>query len=129
MSVFLYMRYDYVAVAVALIALLVAIYAVVTQPPAYTPPPTASATVKLIDSITVDVPGAYTVELGWIHIKDAPAVVELYANYTYIWFLLDGVRYGNPVITTLQPGNYTVSAIIAVYGNATKINISYKVVG
>jgi hypothetical protein len=79
--------------------------------------------------VIVDTPGAYTVGLGWIYVKDAPAVVELSANYSYVWFLLDNVRYGNPASAVLQPGNHTVSAIIAVYDNGTKINISYKVVG
>jgi len=123
------LKSERVAVAVALIALVIAVYALITQPKPYTPPPTASATVKLIDGVTVDIPGTYTVDLGWIHIKDAPAVVELSANYTYIWFLLNGVKYGNPAVATLQPGNYTVSAIVAVFSNGTKINISYKVVG
>ncbi len=122
-------RYDYIAVAVALIALLVAVYALVTQPKPPEPPPTASVKVKIVNQIAVDHPGTYAVDLGWIHIKDAPAVVELSANYTYIWFLLNGVKYGNPAVTALQPGNHTVSAIVAVYGNATKINISYKVLG
>jgi hypothetical protein len=123
------LKSDQIAVAVALVALLVAIYAVVTMPKPYQPPPTASATVKLVDNVAVDAPGAYTVGLGWIYVKDAPAVVELSANYTYMWFLLDGVRYENPASAILQPGNHTVSAIIAVYDNGTKINISYKVVG
>jgi len=123
------LRTDQVAVAVALVALIVAIYAVVTQPKPYQPPPTASANVKLVDRVVVDMPGTYTVNLGWIYIKDAPAVVQLAANYSYTWFLLDGVRYGNPAQAVLQPGNHTVSAIIAVYGNGTKINIDYKVVG
>ena len=122
-------RYEqYIGLVVAFVALLVAIYALATQPK-YQPPPTASASVKLVDSVIVDVPGTYTVNLGWIYIKDAPAVVELSANYTYVWFLLDGVRYGNPATATLQPGNHTVSAIVAVYGNATKININYRIVG
>jgi hypothetical protein len=120
---------DRLAVAVALVALLVAIYAVVTMPRPYEPPPTASATVRLVNSVTVDTPGTYTVDLGWIHIRDAPAVVELSANYSYVWFLLDGVRYGNPASAALQPGNHTVSAIVAVFSNGTKININYKVVG
>lgn len=123
------LKSEYIAIAVAFIALIVAIYAIVTQPPPYSPPPTASATIKLVDSIAVDVAGVYAVDLGWIHIKDAPAVVELSANYTYVWFLLDGVRYGNPAVAALRPGNHTVSAIIAVYGNATKININYRVLG
>jgi len=123
------MRSEYVAIAVALVAMIVAIYALITQPKPEPPPPTASATVKLIDSITVDLPGTYTINLGWIHIKDAPAIVELSANYTHIWFLLNGVKYGNPAVATLQQGNYTVSAIVAVFSNGTKINISYKVVG
>jgi len=122
-------RYYMVAVAVAVVALIVAVYAVATQPKPYQPPPTASATVKLVDKIAVDVPGVYTVNLGWIYVKDAPAVVQLVANYSYTWFLLDGVRYGNPAQAVLQPGNHTVAAIIAVYSNGTKINIDYKVVG
>jgi hypothetical protein len=123
------LKSDQIDVAVAIVALLVAIYAVVTMPKPYQPPPTASATVKLVDNVIVDTPGTYTVKLGWIYVKDAPAVVELTANYTYVWFLLDGVRYGNPASAVLQHGNHTVSAIIAVYNNNTKINISYKVVG
>jgi hypothetical protein len=123
------LKSDSLAVVVALVALLVAIYAVVTMPKPYEPPPTASATVKLVNSITVDTPGTYTVDLGWIHVKDAPAVVELSANYSYVWFLLDGVRYGNPATATLQVGNHTVSAIIVMHDNATKININYRVVG
>jgi hypothetical protein len=122
-------RYDYVAVAVAFIALLVAVYALVTQPKPPEPPPTASVKIKLVDKVVVDYPGTYAVDLGWIYVRDAPAVVELKANYTYIWFLLNGVKHGNPATAVLQPGNYTVSAHIIVYGNATKINISYKVVG
>jgi hypothetical protein len=118
-----------VAIAVALIALIIAVYALITQPKPYTPPPTASATVNLADVVVVDMPGTYAVDLGWILIKDAPAVVELSANYSYVWFLLDGVKYGNPAVATLQPGNHTVSAILTVFSNATKINISYKVVG
>jgi hypothetical protein len=123
------LKADQIAVAVALIALLVAIYAVVTMPKPYIPPPTASATVKLVDQIVVDHPGVYTVNLGWIYVRDAPAVVQLSANYTYTWFILDGVQYGNPASAVLQPGNHTVAALIAVYSNATKINISYRVVG
>jgi len=119
-----------IAVAVSLIAMIVAAIALVGYYELRSKPsPTASATVKLANSVYVDMPGAYTVDLGWINVKDAPAVVELSANYTYMWFLLDGVRYGNPAVATLQPGNHTVSAIIIVYVNATKININYKVVG
>ena len=120
-------RYEqYIGLVVAFVALLVAIYALATQPK---PQPAASATVKLVDRISVDVPGVYTANLGWIYVKDAPAVVQLSANYSYVWFLLDGVRYGNPAQAVLRPGNHTVSAVIAVYGNGTKINIDYKVVG
>jgi hypothetical protein len=120
--------HQHVALVVAVVALLVAVYAVITQPKPYQPPPTASVTVKLADQIAVDYPGVYKADLGWIYVRDAPAVVELSANYTYIWFLLDGVRYGNPAVAVLRPGNHTVSAHVVVY-NATKINISYRVVG
>jgi len=120
---------ELIAVAVAFVALLVAIYAVVTMPKPYQPPPTAKVNVNLASQVVMNTAGAYTVNLGWIYVKDAPAVVQLYANYSYIWFLLDGVRYGNPATIELQPGNHTVAAIIAVYRNATKININYSVVG
>ena len=123
------LKAEYVAVVVALIALIIAIYALVTQPPHYSPPPSASATVVIADRVVVETPGVYTVSLGWIHIKDAPAVVELSANYTHIWFLLNNVRYSNPAVVTLQPGNYTVSAIVSILNNGTKINISYRVLG
>jgi len=120
---------EYIAVAVALIALLIAIYALVTQPAPYNPPPTASATVELVDRLTVNMPGTYVIDLGWIHIRDAPAVVELSANYTYIWFIFNGTRYGNPAFIALQPGNHTVSAIIVIERNGTKININYRILG
>jgi len=123
-------RYEqYIGLIVAFVALLVAIYAVTTQQKPYQPPPTASATVRLTDNVVVDVPGIYSVNLGWIYVKDAPAVVQLTSNYTHIWFLLDGKMYGNAVNALLAPGNHTVSAVIAIYGNGTKINIDYKVVG
>ena len=70
-------RHYMVAVAVAVVALIVAVYAVATQPKPYQPPPTASATVKIADKVAVDRPGTYNVRLGWIYVKDAPAVVQL----------------------------------------------------
>ena len=122
-------RYYMVAVAVAVVALIVAVYAVVTQPKPYQPPPTASATVKIADKVAVDRPGTYSVRLGWIYVKDAPAVVQLSANYTYIWFLLDGQMYGNAVNALLAPGNHTVAAIVSVARNGTVIDIKYTVAG
>ena len=116
----------YAAVAIAVIALVVAAYAVAAMP---RPPPTASATVKLADRVVVDCAGTHQVTLGWIYVKDAPAVAELRANYTYFWFLLDGDIYGNPATAILAPGNHTVSAIIAAYTNGTKVKIEYKIVG
>jgi len=118
-----------IAIAVAFVALLVAIYAVVTQPKPYTPPPTASATVNLASQISVAVPGTYTVNLGWIYVANAPAVVQLSANYSYIWFLIDGKMYSNVANVLLSQGNHTIAAIVSVAKNGTKINISYNVVG
>jgi len=106
----------------------VAVYAVVPMPKPYTPP-TATATVNLANQVFVGMPGVYTVNLGWIYISNAPAVVSISSNYSYTWFLLDGIKYDNPATVTLQPGNHTVSAIIAVYRNGTNININYSVVG
>jgi hypothetical protein len=120
---------ELIAVAVALVALLVAIYAVVTMPKPYQPPPTASATVKLASQISVAYPGTYNVGLGWIYVANAPAVVQLSANYSYIWFLIDGKMYSNVANVLLTQGNHTVSAIVSVVQNGTVINISYNVVG
>jgi len=122
-------RYYMVAVAVAVVALIVAVYAVATQPKPYQPPPTASATVKIADKVVVDRPGTYNVRLGWIYVKDAPAVVQLTSNYTYIWFLLDGQMYGNAVNALLAQGNHTVAAIVSVARNGTVIDIKYNIVG
>jgi hypothetical protein len=129
MSVAVSRHTELIVVAVALVALVVAVYAVVTMPKPYQPPPTAAATVNLVNQISVNMSGVYTVNLGWIYISNAPAIVNISSNYSYIWFLFDGVRYGNPAMVTLQPGNHTVSAIIAVYRNGTNININYNVVG
>jgi hypothetical protein len=118
-----------IAIAVAFIALIVAVYAIATMPKPYQPPPTASATVKLANQIAVDYPGTYTVNLGWIYVANAPAVVQLSANYTYIWFLIDGKMYSNVANVLLAQGNHTVAAIVSVARNGTKINISYNVVG
>jgi hypothetical protein len=118
-----------IAIAVALIALIVAVYAVATMPKPYTPPPTASATVNLVNQISVAYPGTYEVNLGWIYVANAPAVVQLSANYSYIWFLIDGKMYSNVANVLLSQGNHTVSAIVSVMQNGTKINISYNVVG
>jgi len=122
-------RASMVVVAVAVVALIVAVYAVATMPKPYQPPPTASATVKIADKVVVSRPGTYEVRLGWIYVKDAPAVVQLTANYTYIWFLLDGQMYGNAVNALLAPGNHTVAAIVSVARNGTAININYKIAG
>ena len=118
-----------VAVALAVLSLLVAVYAVATMPKPYQPPPTASVTLKLADRVAVDYAGTHQVRLGWIYVKDAPAVVELKANYTYFWFLLDGANHGNPAVTTLLPGNHTVDAIIAAHANGTKVKIEYRILG
>jgi hypothetical protein len=119
----------YAAVAIAILALIVAAYAVATMPKPYQPPPTASETVKLADKVVVDYAGVHHVNLGWIYVDKAPCVAELKANYTYTWFLLDGVQYGNPATAILAPGNHTVSAIIAAYANGTKIKVEYRIVG
>lgn len=124
-------RADIAAIAIAVMALVVAAYAIAVMPRPQPPPalPSANATVRLADVVAVDYAGVHQVRLGWIHIKNAPAVVELRANYTYFWFLLNGANYGNPATAVLQPGNYTVDAVIAVYANGTKIKIDYRVVG
>ena len=124
----------YAAVAIAVLALVVAAYAAMRPAQVVKTnqtglPPSASATVNLASAVTLDAPGAYRVPLGWIYVSDAPAVVQLRANYSYTWFLLDGVNYGNPATAVLTPGNHTVDAIISAVQNGTKIKIEYAVLG
>jgi hypothetical protein len=120
----------YAAVAIAIVALVVAAYAATRPAPETAPlPPTASVTVRLVDAVTVDAPGAHRVGLGWIYVDRAPAIVQLSANYSYVWFLLDGVYHGNPATAILTVGNHTVDAVISVTANGTRIKIDYKVLG
>jgi hypothetical protein len=119
----------YAAVAIAVLALVVAAYAATRPAPAPELPPTASVTVRLANTVAVIAPGVHRVGLGWIYVDRAPAIVQLSANYSYAWFLLDGVYHGNPATAVLQPGNHTVDAVISVTANGTKIKIDYKVLG
>ena len=135
-------RVSFVALAVAVIALIVAAYTVATMPKATnthsgnttvtttvvasTPPP--NVTVSLRDSVTVDWVGLNKVTLGWIY-TTGPCIVELHGSGDYeIWFLVDNKYYGNPSVVVLDSGNHTIGAYINALGPG-KINISYRVVG
>jgi hypothetical protein len=135
-------RVNLVALAVAVIALIVAAYAVASIPKSNThgnntavvtttvvassPPP--NVTVSLRDSLTVDWVGLNKVVLGWIH-TTRPCIVELRGVGDYeIWFLVDNKYYGNPAVVVLDSGNHTIGAYINALGPG-KINISYRVVG
>ena len=119
--------YVYAAIGIALLALLVAAYAIMSMPKPYQEIH-ASVTVRLPSMITVDYPGTAFVDLGWIYVDKAPAVITLRANSTAAWFYLDGVGYGNPATLTLSPGNHTVALLAYVPQNGTKIKIEYQVV-
>ena len=135
-------RANLAALAVAVIALIVAAYAVasipktsthggntttvVTTVAASSPPP--NVTVSLRDSVTVDWVGLNKVALGWIH-TTGPCIIELRGVGDYeIWFLVDNNYYGNPAVVVLSEGNHTIGAYINALGPG-KINISYRVVG
>jgi len=119
--------YVYAAIGIALLALLVAAYAVMSMPKPYQEVH-ASVTVRLPSTVTVDYPGTVFTNLGWIYVDKAPAVVTLTANSTAAWFYLDGVQYGNPATLTLSPGNHTVALLVVVPKNGTNIQINYQVV-
>jgi len=137
-------RVSLVALAVAVMALAVAAYtiSVVSKQPTATkqpPAPVPNVTVNIVDSVTVDAPGTYTVKLGLVR-NDAPVVVEFSASCApttrayctpnnTITFLIDGIYYGNPAVALLDKGDHVVDAIVYVYDNATKFNIFYKVLG
>jgi hypothetical protein len=136
-------RANLVALAVAVMALIVAAYAVASIPKtsnthggntttvtttvvASSPPP--NVTVSLRDSVTVDWAGLNKVVLGWIY-TTGPCIVELRGVGDYeIWFLVDNNYYGNPAVVVLSGGNHTIGAYINALGPG-KINISYRVVG
>jgi hypothetical protein len=119
--------YVYAAIGIALLALLVAAYAIMTMPKPYQETH-ASATVKLPQTVYVEYPGTAFVDLGWIYVDKAPAVVTLRANSTTAWFYLNGVNYGNPATLTLEQGNHTVALLVYVPVNGTKIKIEWQVV-
>jgi hypothetical protein len=119
----------YAAVAIAVIALVVAAYAAARPAPQAQPLPSASVSVRLADRVVVDYAGVHRVPLGWIYVSGAPVVVQLAANYSHAWFMLDGIGYGNPAVAVLQPGNHTVEAIIYAAANGTKVKIEYRVAG
>jgi len=136
-------RVNLVTLAVAVIALIVAAYAVASIPKAsntkssntttvtttvVASPPPPNVTVSLIDKVVVNVSGLHYVKLGWIY-TDAPVVVELRGSGDYeIWFAVDNNFYGNPALAVLDKGNHTVAAYVNVLGPG-KININYRVVG
>ncbi len=119
--------YVYAAIGIALLALLVAAYAVMSTPKPYSETH-AAVTVRLPQTVYVEYPGTAFVDLGWIYVDKAPAIVTLKANSTTAWFYLDGVGYGNPATLTLSPGNHTVALLAYVPQNGTKIKIEYQVV-
>jgi len=142
-------RVSLVALAVAVLALIVASYTVAVKQPAGSsttvtvvketttvvasstpPPPPPNVVVRLANTTVINTPGTYQVTLGWIY-TDAPVVAELRASGTAngtLWFLIDGIYYGNPALATLDKGNHTIGAIVFV-ANATNIKIYYRVVG
>jgi len=125
-------RSGLVALVVAVLALIVAAYAVASMNKLHitVKQVVPNVTVKLIDSVVVDVPGVRQVWLGWVY-TDAPVVAEFRAYGTpngTLWFLIDNTYYGNPAVATLDAGNHTVAAVVAVNGTA-KIKITYRIVG
>jgi hypothetical protein len=115
-----------VAVAIAAAALIVAVWVALSERPPQ--PPVAKVVVKIADRITVDRPGTYAVNLGWIYVRDAAAAVHLTSDYEHIFFVIDGKMYGKAANVVLAPGNHTISAIVHIATNNTVINIKYQVV-
>jgi len=120
----------YAALGVAVLALAVAIAAAAQRPQtgatATVSPPTVVA--KFRDA-TAPYAGYVRVPVGWVftdsdvllHIYAAAEGGEVYGVY------VDGVKYGNPALVTLAPGNHTVEVFAYVPGR-TQIKVEYRVV-
>jgi len=114
----------YAAVGIAVLALIVAAYAV-SQIPKPAPPPKAVANVAR--EVVVPAPGLHYIEAGWIYVYQ-PSVVQVSVNSTLAWIRLgDYWAAGPTAVFNVGAGNYTLALVVDVPANNTVIKVDVKV--
>jgi len=114
----------YAAVGIAVLALIVAAYAV-SQIPKPTPPPKAVANV--VKEVKVPAPGVHYIEAGWIYVYQ-PSAIQVSVNSTLAWIRLgDYWAQGPTAVFELGAGNYTLALIVDVPANGTTLKIDVRV--
>jgi len=113
----------YAAIGIAVLALIVAAYAV-SQIPRPTAPKAAA---KVPNAVVVPAPGLHYIEAGWIYVYQ-PSVVQVSVNSTLSWIRLgDYWAQGPTAVFSVGAGNYTLGLLVDVPGNGTTLKIDVKV--
>jgi len=121
----------YAALGIAVLALIVAVVAIAQRPQTAAAPTPSNATPTVVAKFrdaTAPYAGYVRVPVGWVftdsgvllHIYAAVEGGEVYGVY------VDGVKYGNPALVPLAPGNHTVEVFAYVPGR-TQIKVEYRV--
>jgi len=114
----------YAAIGIAILALIVAAYAV-SQIPKPAPPPKAVANV--VKEVVVPAPGLHYIEAGWIYVYQ-PSVVQVSVNSSLAWIRLgDYWAQGPTGVFELGAGNYTLALIVDIPTNGTTLKIDVEV--
>jgi len=113
----------YAAVGIAILALIVAAYAVSQIPK----PEKATATVNVAKAVKVPAPGLHYIEAGWVYV-DRPAVVQVSVNSSLTWIRLGEYwAQGPTAVFSLGAGNYTLGLLVDVLANGTTLKIDVRV--
>ena len=112
----------YAAVGIAIMALLVAVYAASQA----APPPKPKATAKVANAISIPTPGVHYIEAGWVYVEQ-PSYVQVAVNSSLSWIRLGEYWAQGPVATfAVDKGNYTLGLVVDVAGN-TVIKVEVRV--
>jgi len=113
----------YAAVGIAIMALLVAVYAASQV----APPPRPKATAKVAELVAVPAPGLHYVEAGWVYVEQ-PSYVQVSANSSVAWIRLGEYWAQGPAATfAVDRGNYTLGLVVDVPANNTVIKVEVRV--
>jgi len=112
----------YAAVGIAIMALLVAVYAASQT----APPPKPKATAKVANAISIPAPGVHYIEAGWVYVEQ-PSYVQVSANSSVAWIRLGDYWAQGPTATfAVGRGNYTLGLVVDVPAN-TVIKVEVRV--
>jgi len=113
----------YAAVGIAIMALLVAVYAASQV----APPPKPKATAKVPNAISIPAPGVHYVEVGWVYVEQ-PSYVQVAVNSSMSWIRLGDYWAQGPAATfAVDRGNYTLGLVVDVPANNTVIKVEVRV--